>query len=65
MTSLGFDLLDLHVVRGRGDDVAWSDDTGTLTFAQLLEQRAQGWPVIDIHGPMNAFNMRVSNFFMM
>ena len=40
MTSLGFDLLDLHVVRGRGDDIAWSDDTGTHTFAQLLERAA-------------------------
>ena len=36
--SLGFDLLDRHVVDGRGDDIACSDATGTLTFAQLLER---------------------------
>ena len=40
MPSLGFELLDLHVVRGRGEDVACSDDSGTLTFAQLLERSA-------------------------
>jgi hypothetical protein len=38
--SLGFDLLDRHVVHGRGEDVACSDSTGTLSFAQLLEQVA-------------------------
>ena len=40
MPSLGFELLDVHVIRGRGDEVAWSDDTETLTFAQLLERSA-------------------------
>lgn len=40
MSSLGFDLLDRHVVDGRGDDIACSDDSGTLSFAQLLERSA-------------------------
>ena len=40
MSSLGFDLLDRHVVDGRGDDIACTDDTGELTFAQLLERSA-------------------------
>ena len=40
MTSLGFDLLDRHVVDGRGDDAACTDATGTLTFARLLERAA-------------------------
>ena len=38
--SLGFDLLDRHVVDGRGDDIACTDDSGTLSFAQLLERSA-------------------------
>ena len=38
--SLGFDLLDRHVVNGRGDDIACTDDSGTLSFAQLLERSA-------------------------
>jgi hypothetical protein len=38
--SLGFDLLDRHVVAGRADDMACSDATGTLSYAQLLEQVA-------------------------
>jgi hypothetical protein len=38
--SLGFDLLDRHVVDGRGDDVACTDATGELTFARLLERAA-------------------------
>ena len=40
MSSLGFDLLDRHVVDGHGDDVACSDATGSLTYAQLLERSA-------------------------
>jgi len=40
VASLGFDLLDRHVVDGRGDDIACTDDTGALTFAQLLERSA-------------------------
>jgi non-ribosomal peptide synthetase component F len=40
MDSLGFDLLDRHVVDGRGDDVACTDASGTLTFARLLERSA-------------------------
>ena len=40
MPSLGFDLLDRHVVAGRADDMACSDATGTLSYAQLLEQVA-------------------------
>jgi acyl-coenzyme A synthetase/AMP-(fatty) acid ligase len=38
--SLGFDLLDRHVVDGRGDDIACTDDSGALSFAQLLERSA-------------------------
>jgi acyl-coenzyme A synthetase/AMP-(fatty) acid ligase len=40
VSSLGFELVDRHVVEGRGDDIACADDTGTLTFAQLLERSA-------------------------
>ena len=40
MDSLGFDLLDRHVVDGRGDDLACTDATGSLTFARLLERAA-------------------------
>ena len=40
MAALGFDLLDRHVVDGRGDDIACTDDTGALTFARLLERSA-------------------------
>ncbi|MGI9084319.1 MAG: AMP-binding protein [Aeromicrobium sp.] len=40
MSSLGFDLLDRHVVDGRGDDIACTDVTGTLTYARLLERSA-------------------------
>lgn len=40
MPSLAFDLLDRHVVDGRGDDIACSDHTGMLTFAELVERSA-------------------------
>jgi acyl-coenzyme A synthetase/AMP-(fatty) acid ligase len=40
VASLGFDLLDRHVVDGRGDKVACTDATGTLTYARLLERAA-------------------------
>ncbi len=40
MSSLGFALLDRHVVDGRGDNVACADATGTLTYARLLERSA-------------------------
>jgi hypothetical protein len=40
MSSLGFALLDRHVVDGHGDDVACSDDSETLTYARLLERSA-------------------------
>lgn len=41
MASLGFDLLDRHVVDGRGEELACSDDTApALSFAQLLERAA-------------------------
>ena len=40
MDSLGFDLLDRHVVDGRGDDVACTDATGSMTYARLLERSA-------------------------
>jgi non-ribosomal peptide synthetase component E (peptide arylation enzyme) len=38
--SLGFDLLDRHVVDGHGDDIACTDAAGPLTFARLLERSA-------------------------
>ena len=40
MSSLGFDLLDRHVIDGRGDAVACTDASGTLTYARLLERSA-------------------------
>ena len=40
MDSLGFDLLDRHVVDGRGADIACADATGSLTYARLLERSA-------------------------
>ena len=40
MDSLGFDLLDRHVVDGRGGNVACTDATGSLTYARLLERSA-------------------------
>ena len=40
MPSLGFDLLDRHVVHGRAEEVACSDSTGTLSYAELLERVA-------------------------
>lgn len=39
-TALGFELLDRHVVAGRSDLVACSDESGDLTFARLLERSA-------------------------
>lgn len=41
MTSLGFEILDRHVVEGRGDVVACSDETGSMTYAKLLERAAE------------------------
>lgn len=38
--ALGFELLDRHVVAGRGDDVACTDPSGSVTYAQLLERAA-------------------------
>ena len=40
MASLAFDMLDRHIVDGRGEDIACSDDTGSLTYARLLERSA-------------------------
>ena len=40
MPSLGFALLDQHVVSGRADDVAVHTSDTTLTFARLLERSA-------------------------
>jgi hypothetical protein len=40
MPSLGFEILDRHVVHGRGDELACSIDDGALSFAQLLERAA-------------------------
>lgn len=40
MSSLGFEILDRHVVDGHGDRIACTDETGSLTFAQLLERAA-------------------------
>lgn len=41
MTSLGFEILDRHVVEGRGDDVACTDETGSLTYSKLLERAGE------------------------
>jgi len=41
MSSLGFEILDRHVVDGRGDDVACVDETGSLTYSKLLERAAE------------------------
>jgi acyl-coenzyme A synthetase/AMP-(fatty) acid ligase len=38
--SLGFELLDRHVVAGRADEIAWSGESATFTFAELLERTA-------------------------
>lgn len=38
MTSLGFEILDRHVIEGRGDELACSDATGSLTYLKLLER---------------------------
>lgn len=38
MSALGFEILDRHVVEGRGDQIACTDASGSLTFAQLLER---------------------------
>jgi hypothetical protein len=40
MRSLGFEILDRHVVAGRGDDLACAIDDGALSFAQMLERSA-------------------------
>lgn len=40
MTALSFAMLDRHVVAGRGEHVACTDATGSLTFARLLERSA-------------------------
>lgn len=40
MTSLGFELVDRHIVRGHADDLACADETGSLTFARLLDRVA-------------------------
>ena len=39
-TALGFDMVDRHVVDGRGERVACADASGSLTFAKLLERSA-------------------------
>jgi len=41
VTSLGFEILDRHVVDGRGEDIACADETGSLTYAKLLERAAE------------------------
>lgn len=41
MTSLGFEMLDRHVVHGRGEQVASTDAHGSVTFAKLTEQVAE------------------------
>jgi hypothetical protein len=40
MTSLGFELLDRHVVHGAADRPALADALGGHTFAQLLDRTA-------------------------
>jgi len=41
VTSLGFEILDRHVVEGRGDDLACADETGSMTYSKLLERAAE------------------------
>ena len=53
MTSLGFEILDRHVVEGHGDDVACTDETGSLTYATLLERAAElagGLHILGVRG---------------
>jgi hypothetical protein len=53
VTSLGFEILDRHVVEGRGDDVACSDETGSLTYSKLLERAAElagGLHILGVRG---------------
>ena len=40
-TSLGFELLDRHVVAGRAEHIACTDATGPLTVAKLTERAAE------------------------
>lgn len=40
-TSLGFELLDRHVVAGRAEHIACTDASGSMTFAKLTERAAE------------------------
>lgn len=40
-TSLGFELLDRHVVAGRAELIACTDASGSLTYAKLTERAAE------------------------
>lgn len=40
MTSLAFRVLDAHVIHGRADNIAVSDDRGDMSYAQLLHESA-------------------------
>lgn len=40
MTSLVFRTLDQHVISGRADDAAVSDERGTVSYAQMLHESA-------------------------
>jgi acyl-coenzyme A synthetase/AMP-(fatty) acid ligase len=40
-TSLGFELLDRHVVAGRAEHTACTDADGSMTFAKLTERAAE------------------------
>ncbi|WP_194839836.1 MULTISPECIES: AMP-binding protein [Aeromicrobium] len=40
MTSLVFRILDAHVIHGRADEIAISDERGTTSYAELLHESA-------------------------
>ncbi|MEH3033248.1 MAG: AMP-binding protein [Aeromicrobium erythreum] len=50
--SLGFRVLDAHVVAGRADETAWHDGTRNLTFAQLVHE------VATVAGGLRALGVR-------
>jgi non-ribosomal peptide synthetase component F len=65
VSSLGFALLDRHVVDGHGEDIACTDPSGTLTYARLLERSAAlagGLRVLGVrHGDEVAVTVETGN----
>jgi non-ribosomal peptide synthetase component F len=61
MGALGYDLLDRHVVAGMGDAPASVDESGSLSFAELLARTAAfagGLAVLGV-GPGQAVGIRL------